>query len=171
MKKYVALLLTLVLILSMTSCKNNSWPEGVPENFSFSLTWNCYGVSSYDSLTGELVKTTDATSPEDYITNYELTPEEIELIYNMIEELEVDSYPDEYDPHPANVASTPPMTLILTVRVGDTEKTITAENIAGSFSSQKQEGQEFLTVCKEIIDILTATEEWQELPEYEKHYR
>ena len=43
------------------------------ESFSFSLVWNCYGVSSYDSETGRLIKTTDATNPEDYITHCELT--------------------------------------------------------------------------------------------------
>ena len=32
-------------------------------NYSFSLTWNTYGISSYDSKTGTLIKTSDATNP------------------------------------------------------------------------------------------------------------
>ena len=56
----------------------------IPEDFSFSLVWNCYGISSYDSQTGKLVKTTDATNPKDYITYYQLTDEDKEYIYNLL---------------------------------------------------------------------------------------
>ena len=58
-------------------------PTNIPEDFSFSLVWNCYGISSYDSQTGKLVKTTDATNPKDYITYYQLTDEDKEYIYNL----------------------------------------------------------------------------------------
>ena len=68
------------------------------EEFSFSLTWGCYGVSSYDSKTGKLIKTTDATNPEDYVTDYQLTDEDKEYFYDLISLLDINSYPDEYDP-------------------------------------------------------------------------
>ena len=45
-------------------------------DYSFSLTWNTFGISSYDSKTGKLVKTKDAPNPEDYITTHFLTAEE-----------------------------------------------------------------------------------------------
>ncbi len=47
--------------------------SGLDGSFSFSLTWGCYGVSSYDSKIGVLLNTTDATRPDDYITTYFLT--------------------------------------------------------------------------------------------------
>ena len=57
----------------------NTAALGSFESFSFSLVWDCYGVSSYDSETGRLIKTTDATNPEDYITHCELTEEQMRL--------------------------------------------------------------------------------------------
>ena len=33
------------------------YPKSVPEDFSISLTWGCYGVSSYESKTGKPVST------------------------------------------------------------------------------------------------------------------
>jgi hypothetical protein len=142
--------------------------KAVPEDFYFILTWNCYGVSSYNSQTGKLVKTTDATNPGDYVTEYRLTNEEEKHIYNLIDSLDVNSYPDIYNPN--NGLSEPSMTLILTVNVDGDTKTIKAENIALSYTSKDAKGQKFLSVCKEIRNRLTETEEWKSLPEYEVLY-
>ena len=171
MKKFIAFILALIFMLGLTGCKDqdhNNSTAGVPEDFSFALTWGVYGISSYDSVTGRLVKTTDATQPADYVTYYELTEEDREYIYNLIYALDVDSYPDTYDP--GNGMSKPSMTLILKVHMDGVEKTIEADNIALSFTSKDKKGQLFLTTCKEIRDRLTATQAWQALPEYEKLY-
>jgi len=103
--------------------------EKVPEGFSFALTWNAYGVSSYDSATGKLVKTTDATHPEDYVTEYHLTEQELAQIWQLICGLKPETYPVAYDPAP-DWHSEPPETLILTVRRSEGEKTIAARNVA-----------------------------------------
>ena len=171
MKKSIVLVLVLVCIISIVGCGKQepiSNSTAVPEDFTFALTWNCYGVSSYDSQTGKLVKTTDATNPEDYITYYRLTDQDKLYFYNLIASLDVSSYPDVYDPQ--NGMSTPSMTLILTVRCNGMQKTIQAENIALSFTSEDEKGQAFLSVCEAICDRLTATEEWNALPDYERLY-
>ena len=171
MKKSIVLVLILVCILSIVGCGKQepiSSSIAVPEDFTFALTWNCYGVSSYDSQTGKLVKTTDATNPEDYITYYKLTDQDKAYIYNLIAPLDVNSYPDVYDPQ--NGMSKPSMTLILTVCCNGMQKTIQAENIALSFTSEDEKGQAFLSVCEAICDRLTATEEWNALPDYERLY-
>lgn len=142
--------------------------ETISDNFSFSLTWNCYGVSSYDSRTGKLVKTTDAPNPDDYVTTYTLTQEDRAFFKELIDTLDVDSYPDVYDPK--NGISIPSMALILTVRTGDTVKTIRAEDIGLSYESDDPKGQAFLFTCETIIDHLTATEEWKILPDYAVYY-
>jgi len=141
----------------------------VPDNLSFSLTWNTYGISSYDSATGKLVKTTDATNPEDYVTTLELDGTQLFEIWELLWELDIETYPDEYNPH-GGLASSPSMTLILTLRDGDKVKTVRAENIALSYESDDPKGQKFLDTCKGIRDILIATEEWKALPEYEFFY-
>ena len=145
-------------------------PYATVEDFTFSLTWGCYGISSYDSKTGRLVKTADATNPEDYVTTYWLTAEQKQAIFDLIFDLDATAYPDTYDPHTNGLASDPSMTLILSVSAGAVQKTITAANIAMSYRSDNREGQKFLDVCKAIEDILTETEEWKALPEYEFFY-
>ena len=145
-------------------------PETMPEDFEFSLTWGCYGISSYDSKSGVLVKTTDATHPEDYVTYYELAEEEKLQIYEYIKTLNPEEYPDIYDPQEGGLMSEPSMTLVLTVKSNGTEKAITAKDIAYSFEAENKKGQAFLTACKEIQTILTETEEWKALPDYEFLY-
>ena len=50
------------------------------------------------------------------------------------------------------------------------EKTVAARNIALSFTSDTDKGQQFLTTCRAIQEMLTATEAWNDLPEYEHLY-
>ena len=144
MKKLIALVLVLACVLTVAGCNTQETASNhavVPEDFAFALTWNCYGVSSYDSQTGKLVKTTDATTPDDYVTYYQLTDQDKEYIYNLIAPLDVGSYPEVYDPQ--NGISKPSMTLILTVHYNGIQKTIKAENIALSFISEDEKGQAF----------------------------
>lgn len=170
MKRIIALLICVSLVTALSACGGEKAFIGSIDDFDFSLTWDCYGISSYDSKTGKLVKTTDATNPEDYVTTYFLTEEQKQEIFNMIRELDVTSYPDTYEPHDGGVASSPSMTLILSVNTDTIQKTITAENIALTFASDNPAGQKFLDVCKTIRDILTETKEWKALPEYEFFY-
>ena len=145
--------------------KRDEW-----DTFSFSLTWNCYGISSYDSATGRLIKTTDTTHPEDYITQYHLTDAQKQRIYDLLLNLNVMAYPDLYNPHKNGLASEPSMTLILSVRTDRGEKTIAAREIALTYEADNPAGQRFLQVCKEIRDILVETDAWKALPEYEFFY-
>ncbi len=145
------------------------WVDDNIENFSFSLTWDVYGISSYDSKTGTLIKTKDATNPKDYTTHLELSIEEWASIWKLIKELDIESYPDEYNPH-GNGVSTPYMTLILSVKTGDTHKTVTVPETVLSYETNDEKGQKFLDTCKGIRDILIGTEEWKSLPDYEFLY-
>ena len=137
--------------------------------YAFSLTWDVYGISSYDSQTGKLVKTTDATNPEDYITTLKLTEKQYTKIWKLINNLDIEDYPDEYNPH-GNAVSTPYMTLKLSVKTDKFHKTVTAEETVLLYHTDNEKGNKFLATCKGIIDILTSTKEWKALPEYEKIY-
>ena len=188
MKKLLVLILALILAVSWCACNNeqpptnenqqshngdihqtpNNNPLPVPDDFSFALTWNVFGISSYDSHTGKLVKTTDATNPEDYITYCRLTDEDIEYIYNLIIALDVYSYPDIYDLQ--TPPSDPDGTLVLTVRVDDEEKSIKAEHVSLFFDSEDEKEQLFFDTCNTISNLLEATDEWKALPDYENLY-
>ncbi len=143
--------------------------------FRFGVRWGCYGISSYDLSTGKLVKTTDATHPENYVTNYHPAFMEIYEIYKMITALDVFSYPDAFDPFndpDSDVMrmSSPSATIELYVTIGGSEKRITAPNVCLSYSSEYEKGQRFLDVVKYITDIITSSEEWKALPDYEFFY-
>ena len=171
--KKIGTVIVVLLVMLCTACTQNTIKTGkveeMPKDFSFRLTWNCYGVSSYDSATGKLVKTTDATNPEDYVTYYYLTDEEKQEIYELIEKLHVDKYPDTYNPHD-NLMSSPSWTIILTVCENGEEKTIEARDIAMEKHADNIKGQRFLDTCLGIRDILVETDEWEALPDYEVLY-
>ncbi len=168
MKTCIVILLIFSIIVTFSSCKAPSLPEE-PEDFSFFIRWGVYGISSYDSETGKLVKTTDAKDPEDFVTYYKMSEDELKRVYGLIRDLGIESYPDEYDPN-VGLGSDPSATVILTVRAGEYEKTVTAEEIALGYDANTVKGQRFLDTVKEIVDILTATEEWKALPVYEVLY-
>ena len=170
MKKLLSLLLaTVILLPCFSGCAESLLPKEVPEDFSFALTWGVYGISSYDSRTGKLVKTKDATNPADYVTYVKLSDEVTELIYKKLRALDVESYPDEYDPAPM-MGSDPSADLILTIRNGDRVKTVTAKDVSLSYDALFPKGKRFIDTCLDISDILTATEEWKALPDYEFYY-
>ena len=132
--------------------------------FDFSLTWGTFGISSYDSKTGKLVKTKDAPNVEDFTTTYFLTPREKLKVYKTVRELNMTSYPEEYNPT-AGIGSDPYQTLVLSVEINATNMKITANEVAlGDATSEK--GQRFMDACKTISDILKNTDEWKALPDY-----
>ena len=143
--------------------------EMTRESFDFSITWNTYGISSYDSKSGTLIKTKDATRPEDYITTCYLSREQMKNIRNIIEELDITSYPDEYNPHGRGV-SMPYMTLELSVVTENISKTVTVPETVLSYKTNDAKGQRFLNAFAAITDILTNTDEWKALPDYEFYY-
>ena len=170
MKRMIALL-ALVCFLSLSGCAKSSLPEEMPEDFSFSIRWSTYGTSFYSSRTGKLIKSTAATHPEDYTVEYQPSAEELAYIYDLIRDLNPASYPDLYQPYKQEFLSEPPHPIILTVFADGSEKQIKTENAAlTSFSGTTKKGEKFLSACRAIIDLLTASEEWRSLPEYEVFY-
>lgn len=169
MKKIVCTLI-LVLLVTFSACSTKKEPiSDIPKDFKFSLTWDCYGISSYESDTGKLVKTKDATNPNDYITTLSLNEEQKEAVRDILTTIDFDKYPAEYNPN-EGLKSEPSMTLILTVRYGNTSKSILCKDIALSYESQDKDGQAFLSACESIINIIINTDEWNNLPDYEFFY-
>ena len=170
MKKLFCILCVLCL-LAAVGCAGpeEKKPAEVPADFSFAITWNVYGVSSYDSATGRLVKTTDAAHPEDYATEYRLTQEERAEIYALLTDLSLERYPDEYDPDPGQ-GSSPSETLILTVRENGAEKTVVCRGVAIGGTGKDAMGKAFRAAIKKISGLLMETPAWESLPDYERFY-
>lgn len=150
--------------------------EDVLNNFQFSLTWDVHGTSSYDSKTGRLVKTTNATHPEDYVTTMFLSDEAMIEIYTLLMMIDISSYPDSFDPFNApdaetKIESEPSQTIILELRCGDFEKKITCSNVVMEASAYNEKADAFVDAYRRIIELITETEEWLNLPEYEVFYK
>lgn len=178
MKRAFASLMAVLTVAALASAcagPEEAAPVGMPEDFQFSLVWNTYGESCFDSETGKLVKTTHATHPEDYVTELILDDDARRAAWEAISALDLADYPAEYDPNPG-VMTTPSMTLVLTVVQNGTEQEIRCENIAqcydenSNYASKNKKGQAFMTACHTLIRLITATPEWQALPEYEFFY-
>ena len=164
MKKLTTLVL---LLLTLTSCNlfKRSLPKEMPEDFSFQVMWNTYGISSYDSKTGTLIKDKYATNVAEYTTSYFLTEDELKEIYNLIYELNIECYPDEF-PYGTFVDADPSSTLSLTVFTKDYSKTVKADSV-GAYEAFTIKGTKYLEVITRIRTILTETEAWKALPDYE----
>ena len=152
--------------------------EGIiPSDFSFRFIWGCYGISSYDSESGKLVKTTDATRPEDYVTTHTLTWEERAEAWSLLSALELEHYPADYDPYNApdaeqRMASEPSRDLVLTLRADGSEITVSCREIClgGVVRGYDEKARAFLAACDRLERLLTGTPEWKALPDYEFYY-
>lgn len=177
MKKIIVLALSLAMVAAMTAC---SEPESkAPEDFSFSLVWGINGISSYDSATGQLVKTSDATHPEDYITHVQLDDGQADVFYHkLIEEMKAFDYPDKYDPyakdeHNWTIMTEPNKDIELTVTCNGKTKTIRCEGVplvSGTDYCPNKASRRFIGTINEITDYFESTAEWGALPEYEFFY-
>lgn len=132
--------------------------------FSFSLTWGTFGISSYDSVTGRLVKTDDVSNKEDYQTTHFLTAQEKAEIFKIIEDFNPYIYPDIYNPMEGKF-SVPYQDIIFSVEIDGERKTITAEQVALGEATDAS-GKRFMNACKTIANILENTDEWKALPDF-----
>lgn len=168
---FVFFLMLCTIVFSGCTKKIDSSKVILPDDFTFSITWGVYGISSYDSETKTLVKTTDATHPEDYITTLELSEDVLKDIYiKLTKEIDIFSYSDKYNPFPYE--STPTQTIMISVKADGKSKTVTCKNIA--FGEPEDaiggKGKRFIEKTDEITSILMNTEEWKGLPDYEFGY-
>ena len=167
-KQYLSKVLTLVLLLlTLTSCNlfQKSLPKEMPDDFSFAITWNIGGMCTYDSKTGILIKHKYATNVDEYTTTCFLTEDELKEIYKLIYDLNIDSCPDEF-PYGTFVDADPSSRLSLSVSTKDYSKTVKADSV-GAYEAFTIKGTKYLEVIKGIRNILTETEEWKALPDYD----
>ena len=148
----------------------------LPKDFAFSIVWGCYGISSYDSKTGKLVKTEDATDVSKYTCRVQLTEDQMAEVYRILfSEIDIFQYPDAYDPFNApdaevRVASEPNQTIIISVTANGRTKTVTCSEVAFGSSGYCEEARAFMSAENEIVELITSLPEWAAFPEYEFFY-
>lgn len=141
----------------------------IPSDFIFSLRWNVFGISSYDSATGELIKSSHSMNPDDYVTTLILSEEQKEAVRRILSTIDFTKYPAEYNPDD-NSLTIPPNFFILTVQYEDSNYSISCMNAIPSYAVKSKEGRFFLSACESIADIITDTDEWKVLPDYDTFY-
>lgn len=144
-------------------------PDNMPEDFSFSLQFNVMGCCYYDSAKDELCGGAHEDDPEKYTTSFHMSEEQLSEVYRMIAEMDISSYPRDYDPindpeSETMVGCDPEEILVLTVRAGGIEKSVHAKP-AYMDEGYDERSQAFLDVCRYIEDILYDSEEWKALPD------
>ncbi len=186
-KRIAALAAAFLLLLSFASCvtkhaagEPSPENEGIemPEDFSFSIVWDCYGISSYDSATGKLVKTKDTKNPAKFTKYVMMSDDELKTVYRyLFREIDLSDYPDVYDPFNAPGAeliytSSPTQTVVISATANGTSKTVTCEGI--SFGSPdscfSEEARQFMLAKEKIVAMITSFPEWAAFPDYEVFY-
>jgi len=144
----------------------------VTEEGEFFIRFNTFGESSYDSETGVLIKTTAVVNRDksEYETVLVLDKETKSTINGLIASLPLTDYPNKYDPFltddGSSLVSSPSVTLVLSAG----GKTVTCTGVTIGKHSENPKGQHFLDVFYQIVDLITATDEWKALPDYEVYY-
>ncbi len=145
--------------------------EATPEDFCFTIRWGVYGQSYYNSDKGTLIKTnaTVLRDPDEYKTTLLLSSDKLASVYAAFYEINVWSYPDEYDPT-SDVDSSPCEVIELSFTANGKTKTIACPRVAMGYDGADESARAFIAAVRETTDIITASAEWQALPEYEVLY-
>ena len=149
----------------------------VPDDFSIAFDWENNGRSKYDGSSGELIKeyyTYYKLTRSDYTTHFFLSDMSKAVLYMMIREMNLDNYPDVYDPY--TDTSIPTKDIVLTVKYGDYSKTIRCYHVwaydfgYNSFRPDPivdEAAEKFNNLIKTIGRLITSSKEWKALPEFE----
>lgn len=143
-----------------------------PKDFSFSITFNVFGISSYNSETGRLVKTNDPANPdlEKYATTLFLNDEQLHEIYQLLMALDWRAY-DSEDYRLTDASSKPSQTWRLIARAGDCLYVFSSSSLPiGTFEGRDEKAQAFIDAFTRICEIITSSEEWKALPDPEVLY-
>ncbi|MCR4906431.1 MAG: hypothetical protein K6A33_10155 [Clostridiales bacterium] len=176
-RRAFAYALCALILLGTCACGKRASAETeepvYPKDFAFSLVWGVYGISSYDSRTGRLVKTKDTADIEKYTAAVTLSVADMNTVYRrLFSDIDLAAYPDTYDPFDG-MGSKPNQTVIVSATAGGQTKTVTCKGIAlgGPEYCYSEEAKAFWTSVTAIVELLTSLPEWEAFPPYEKLYQ
>ena len=136
-----------------------SQSDTINPDFSFTIRWGHQGENGYSSKDRLLYKGDPQNTME-----FELEEEVLYAVWQIASALCAD-YPDRYDPH-SYIQSDPGMDLYLEVSSGRKLDLVSCPDIAAVYTSENPAGDDFLDAFFAIVSVLTASEQWQALPEW-----
>ena len=184
MKRFLsAVLIPFLLIAVLPGCSRNSG-----DGFSFRIRWGVMGQSSFDSGTGVLIKTTNASDPDKFKTKLKLRREDLAELSELAAALDLSVIPDApetYEPYITEgigwALAKPANTLELTLCTEQGEKTILCkgslslmlweEDTGERYEPVGANGEAFVTLVRRILGMIRSSKAWKALPEYEVLYR
>ena len=169
MKRCFMIALAIALALSLSACAKQNGESGVPDDFCFSIEWGCNGDSTYDSKSGRLIKQKIATHVEDYTAAFFLSDVQKAEIFTLVKDMKPETYPDQYNP--LKGASKPTRDIVFTVTYNGKTKTISCLHVSLGDTPEGAKGTKFMKVHDTIVGILTSSDAWTALPDYEFHYQ
>lgn len=146
------------------------------QGFGFAIGWGIYSDSTYDSRTGKLVKSGIQPDIADYTTTLVLSGEQLAAVKEILDRLDLASYPAEFTPYDDVDRTGMEMSIpyeTIKIVMYDGEKTLYAccDEIALSDKNVYSEKTEaFFKAAGEIAGIICSTPEWQSLPELVNFY-
>ncbi len=180
MKKILTSVISLALIFIFTACGETPEPatDGIPEDFAFTIVWNTYGISSYDSNTGKLIKSSDTDDISKFAVDLVLSDEQRREIYEILtEDLDIGEYPATYDPFAKKdgspgLMSEPNERIELTITSDGETHRVKCPSVALAKASEcpTKRGKRFMKAIRKVTEILTTTPEWGSFPEYDHFY-
>ena len=166
------LLIPASMLMAISSCSSSAVPSFsvAQEDFYFVLTWGVELDSSYDSRTGTLIKTKYVIERqlEEYIATYQYP--NVNEIYEMSKTINVYSYADDYYPYEGcSIRSNPSVDYVFEIN----DKTITSKDcpiMSEIPDSVTKKGKQYLKLIFTITNVLTNSEEWKAMPDFEVLY-
>lgn len=142
-----------------TTTPTPSLPETMPDDFSFVLDYGVNGKNQLDTRKGTYTK--DLILNPAVTTSLALSQTEKTEIYNMMQEIDILSYPDEFVPESSHHV-TPYQSYHLTISYNGQEKSIfwADESVATTVEATK-----LREIFMRIHEIVTNKDEYQALPE------
>ena len=167
MKKIFFWLIAIIMMFSTVSCTNPLNKER-EDDFSFTLVWGVWGKSSYNSKTGELVKSKYESNMQDFVTTLFLSDDQLDDIYSVLYDLKIHKY-DEFK-YNEFAHSNPGEYLNITVYTNDYCHEISTTSDINLDKTYSNKALKFKETIQYITNIIYQTDEWKSLPKEEKIY-
>lgn len=155
--KFLIILIAMTLIL--TGCGNAEKDASITEDFGFILKYGVGAKNALDTVAGTFTRdlVTDGTAT----TELRLTKREMEQVYRAMQEIDIFSYPDEFDPR-SDVFVTPYNTYHLKIQYGDQVKEISWKD---EHISEDAQAVRLRNLIESIINMIEKKKEFKKLPE------